>query len=132
MNTDVVDLPSTAAELPDTWSSLLLGHIGRAGIKVLRMDGRAMAPESHPTAEALLVVDGHLQLVADGIDVTVRAGEMYLIEAGVVHAVRPGSTGTLVIIDHTPHPTPHTRPRPEHDHHTPPAHPRHGATQAGA
>ncbi|MFE0193597.1 cupin domain-containing protein [Streptomyces sp. NPDC058989] len=104
MNVNVVDLPSTAAELPDAWSSLLLGNIGRAGVKVLRMDTRAMAPESHDTAEALLVVDGQLQLIADGIEVDVRAGEMYLIEAGVVHAVRPGSTGTLVIIEHTPHP----------------------------
>ncbi|WP_438483602.1 cupin domain-containing protein [Streptomyces sp. S186] len=96
---NVVDIASTAAELPDAWTSVLLGQIGRTGVKVLRMDGRALEPESHDTAEALLVIDGTLQLVVDDIDVAVRAGEIYIVEAGVEHAVRPGSRGTLVIIE---------------------------------
>lgn len=100
---NVVDIRSTAAGLPDAWSSLLLGQVGSTRLKVLRMDGRLMAPESHDTAEALLVLDGTLQLVADGIEVEVCAGEMYMVEAGVEHAVRPGSRGTLVIIEHGAH-----------------------------
>ncbi|MFG2095572.1 cupin domain-containing protein [Streptomyces sp. NPDC048612] len=96
----VVDIPSTATELPDAWRSLLLGRVGHAGVKVLRMDGRPLESESHDTAEALLVVDGMLCLVADGIEVEVGAGEMYIVEAGVEHAVRPGSKGTLVIVEH--------------------------------
>ncbi|QHC23491.1 cupin domain-containing protein [Streptomyces sp. GS7] len=97
---NVVDLPSTAAELPDAWTSVLLGQVGRTGVKVLRMDGRALEPESHDTAEALLVVDGTLQLMAGDIDVEVRAGEMHIVEAGIEHAVRSGSIGSLVIIEH--------------------------------
>ncbi|AKA02119.1 cupin domain-containing protein [Streptomyces noursei] len=97
---NVVDIRHTAAELPDAWSSHLLGRVGSTGVKVLRMDGRASAPESHDVAEALLVMDGTLRLVADGGEVEVRAGDAYVVEAGVVHAVRPGSTGTLVIVEH--------------------------------
>ncbi|MFC0598187.1 cupin domain-containing protein [Streptomyces palmae] len=97
---NVVDIRSTAAELPDAWASFLLGRMGTTGVKVLRMDGRPLPPESHDAAEALLVVDGTLRLAADGTEVDVRAGEMYIVEAGVEHAVRPGSRGTLVIIDH--------------------------------
>ncbi|MER5810864.1 cupin domain-containing protein [Streptomyces sp. NPDC002033] len=96
----VIDIRSTAVKLPDTWSSHLLGQVGGTGVKVLRMDGRPLAPESHATAEALLVMDGTLQLVAGDIEVEVCAGEMYIVEAGVEHAVRPGSRGTLVIIEH--------------------------------
>ncbi|MEU8465430.1 cupin domain-containing protein [Streptomyces sp. NPDC029003] len=96
----VIDIRSTAVELPDAWSSHLLGQVGGAGVKVLRMDGRPLASESHDTAEALLVMDGTLQLVADDIEVEVCAGEMYIVEAGVEHAVRPGSRGTLVIIEY--------------------------------
>ncbi|GAA0466429.1 cupin domain-containing protein [Streptomyces olivaceiscleroticus] len=99
---NVVDIRSTAAELPDAWRSLLLGQVGSTGVKVLRMDGRPLPPESHDAAEALLVVDGALRLVADGIEVEVRAGEMYIVEAGIEHAVRPGSRGTLVIVEHIP------------------------------
>ncbi|MFE0176007.1 cupin domain-containing protein [Streptomyces sp. NPDC059002] len=97
---NLIDIPSTAADLPDAWHSSLVGQVGRTGVKVLRMDGRPMEPESHDTAEALLVLDGTLRLVADGVDVEVRAGEMYVVAAGVEHAVRPGSAGTLVIIEH--------------------------------
>ncbi|MGW0817367.1 cupin domain-containing protein [Streptomyces viridiviolaceus] len=64
------------------------------------MDGRPLPPESHDTAEALLVMDGTLRLVADGTEVEVRAGEMCIVEGGVEHAVRSGSRGTLVIIEH--------------------------------
>jgi quercetin dioxygenase-like cupin family protein len=96
----VLDVRNTAAELPEAWSSLLLGRVGGTGVKVLRMDGRPSEPESHDTAEALLVVDGTLRLAADGVDLELRAGEMYMVEAGVVHAVRPGSRGTLVIVEH--------------------------------
>ncbi|MGW1077348.1 cupin domain-containing protein [Streptomyces sp. NPDC002537] len=96
---NVIDMPGTAAELPDAWNSLLLGRVGRTAVKVLRMDGRPLEPESHDTAEALLVLDGTLRLVADGIEVEVCAGEMCIIEAGAEHAVRPGSIGTLVIVE---------------------------------
>ncbi|MGX9226207.1 cupin domain-containing protein [Streptomyces albus] len=57
-------------------------------------------PQRRPSPETLLVVDGTLRLVADGTEVDVRAGEMYIVEAGVEHAVRPGSRGTLVIVEH--------------------------------
>ncbi|MEK2476843.1 MULTISPECIES: cupin domain-containing protein [Streptomyces] len=97
---NVVALQDKAAQLPDAWSSLLLGRVGGAGVKVLRMDGRPVVPESHDTAEALLVMDGVLRLTVHGGEVEVHAGEMYLVEAGVEHAVRPGSRGTLVIVEH--------------------------------
>ncbi|GAA2662888.1 cupin domain-containing protein [Streptomyces lunalinharesii] len=101
---NVVDIRNTAAELPDAWSSHLLGRVGSTAVQVLRMDGRGSAPESHEVAEALLVVDGTLRLVADGAEVEVRAGEAYVVQAGVVHAVRPGSSGTLVIVEHLAQP----------------------------
>ncbi|MFF8731814.1 cupin domain-containing protein [Streptomyces sp. NPDC015171] len=96
---NLVDVRHTAAEQPDGWSSRLLARVGSSGVKVLRMDGRPLPPESHDTAEALLVLEGTLRLVADGADVDVRAGEMYVVGPGVEHAVRPGSRGTLVIVE---------------------------------
>ncbi|MFJ2770965.1 cupin domain-containing protein [Streptomyces sp. NPDC087300] len=94
-----IDVPDRAARIGDAWSSSVLGRVGRAEVKVLRMDGRTLPLEAHDTAEALFVVDGTLRLIADGAEVDVRAGEMYVVEAGVAHAVRPGSTGTLVIVE---------------------------------
>ncbi|MYV62032.1 cupin domain-containing protein [Streptomyces sp. SID4931] len=46
-----------------------------------------------------MVLDGRLELSVDGDEVTVGPGEMYVVGAGAAHAVRPGSRGTLVIVE---------------------------------
>ncbi|MGK5627513.1 cupin domain-containing protein [Streptomyces sp. URMC 123] len=94
-----VDLAATAAGLPEAWSSRRLGMVGPACVKVLRMDGLPVEEERHEAAEALLVLDGRLELEVDGLPVTVRAGELFMVAAGAAHAVRPGSRGTLVIVE---------------------------------
>ncbi|MFJ2861888.1 cupin domain-containing protein [Kitasatospora sp. NPDC087314] len=95
----LVDVYETAAELPDAWRSLVVGRVGTAAVKVLRMDGRALEPEAHGTAEALFVVEGLLELLLDGQELTVRPGQLCRIPAGVRHAVRAGSRGTLLIVE---------------------------------
>ncbi|MYV57801.1 cupin domain-containing protein [Streptomyces sp. SID3212] len=94
-----VNLAETAAGLPRAWGSRLLGTVGAACVKVLRMDGSPVEEESHEAAEALLVLDGRLELEVGGTDVTVRAGELFVVAAGAAHTVRPGSRGTLVIVE---------------------------------
>ncbi|MFD4137811.1 cupin domain-containing protein [Streptomyces sp. NPDC058572] len=47
----------------------------------------------------LLVLDGRLELLVEGIEVAVETGEMYRVPAGARHAVGPGSRGTLVIVE---------------------------------
>ncbi|MER8185488.1 cupin domain-containing protein [Kitasatospora sp. NPDC094015] len=95
----VIDLVAQAAGLERAWSSRLLGEVGTAGLKVLRMDALPLAEETHSVAEALLVLDGCLELTVDGRPVAVRAGELAVVPAGSPHAVRPGSRGTLVIVE---------------------------------
>ncbi|MFD4029552.1 cupin domain-containing protein [Streptomyces sp. NPDC058637] len=94
-----VNLAETAVGLPEAWNSLELGRVGPARVKVLRMDELPVGSESHGAAEALLVLDGRLELEVAGMPVSVRAGELYMVAAGAEHAVRPGSGGTLVIVE---------------------------------
>ncbi|MGK5549046.1 cupin domain-containing protein [Streptomyces sp. URMC 127] len=95
----VINLNDTAAALPDAWRSRVLGHIGPACLKVLRMSELPGEEESHDAPEALLVLDGRLELDVRGEAVTVGTGEVYVVPAGAPHAVRPGSRGTLVIVE---------------------------------
>ncbi|MFF4952130.1 cupin domain-containing protein [Streptomyces chattanoogensis] len=95
----LVSLTDTAAALPQEWRSLPLGRIGSAVVKVLRMNELPVAEERHDDAEALLVLDGRLELDVDGARVPVGPGELYVVPAGTPHAVRPGSHGTLVIVE---------------------------------
>ncbi|MFD9823584.1 cupin domain-containing protein [Streptomyces violascens] len=94
-----IDLLKTAAGLPAGWRSLILGEVGPACVKVLRMDELAIAEECHDTTEPLLVLDGRLELTVADRPVTVNAGELQMVPAGTAHAVRPGSHGVLVIVE---------------------------------
>ncbi|MDI3148583.1 cupin domain-containing protein [Serratia nevei] len=93
------DLNLQAAELPEAWRSTVLGRVGAANIKVLRMDERSIADEVHDYGEGLLVIRGQLRLLVAGKTIVVQAGQLYQAAAGVPHRVLPGSEGTLVIFD---------------------------------
>lgn len=95
----LLDFSAIAAQLPDSWKSTRLGQVGPARIKVLRMDEQAYEEETHDYNEGLLVIDGQLHLSVGDQQIRVSAGQMYLVEAGVAHAVVAGSHGTLVIMD---------------------------------
>ncbi|MEV6977636.1 cupin domain-containing protein [Kitasatospora sp. NPDC093806] len=94
-----INLSETASELPTPWASRLLGRVGTAGVKVLRMDERPVEVEVHDATEVLFVVDGRLELAVGESEFTVGPGELYRVPAGTPHAVRPGSRGTLLIVE---------------------------------
>lgn len=77
----------------------MVGQAAGANVKVLRMDEQEYGDEAHDFREALLVLEGKMRLKIEGSIVDVCAGEVYIVPAGVPHAVAPGSHGTLVIID---------------------------------
>ncbi|MDX3536325.1 cupin domain-containing protein [Streptomyces sp. MB09-01] len=95
----LVNLFDAASRMPAAWCSEVLGEIGTASVKLLRMDGAPVVEESHGSAEILIVLDGRLELVVQGAPVAVGPGEMCRIPAGVHHEVRPGSSGTLLIVE---------------------------------
>lgn len=88
-----------ASSLPDAWRSTVIGKAAGANVKVLRMDDQAYPSETHEFDEALLVLDGQMNLEIDSQILSVRQGEVFIVPAGAPHAVAPGSHGTLVIID---------------------------------
>jgi len=93
------ELMDIAKGIDDDWKSLILGKVGSSRIKVLRMSGEAYPEESHEYNEALLVLEGKMELLIKGEEVTVRSGELMVVDANVPHSVLPGSFGTLVIVD---------------------------------
>jgi len=94
-----IDLLAVSSELASAWRSEVVGKAAGANVKVLRMDGAEYPNETHSFDEALLVIEGAMNLYLNSEAVQVSAGEVYIVPAGVPHAVAPGSHGTLVIID---------------------------------
>jgi quercetin dioxygenase-like cupin family protein len=94
-----VNLLHEANALPFAWKSKVIGKAAGANVKVLRMDASSYPNEVHDFVEALLVLEGHMNLEIAGRTVCVPAGEVFMVPAGQPHAVAAGSQGTLVIID---------------------------------
>ena len=94
-----INLTQEANALPLPWKSKVLGKAAGANVKVLRMDASSYPNEVHDFVEALLVLEGHMNLEIEGKTVSVQAGEVFMGPAGQPHAVGAGSQGTLVIID---------------------------------
>ena len=95
----LIALAETASHLPQSWTSRVLARFGDANLKVLRMDEAAYPDECHDYPEGLLVLDGQMLLEIGGAVVRVDAGHLYVVPAGVPHAVAAGSRGTLLILD---------------------------------
>lgn len=95
----LTDLSEAAGALPQAWTSRVLARFGDANLKVLRMDESAYPDECHDYPEGLLVIEGEMLLDIQGAVVRVGAGELFVVPAGVPHAVAAGSRGTLVILD---------------------------------
>ncbi|ENZ8428562.1 cupin domain-containing protein [Klebsiella aerogenes] len=93
------DLRTEAHALPEAWHSHVLGRIGTANLKVVRMDERSVAEEVHEYDEGLLVINGQLELSVKGEKIAVSSGQLYVAKAGIPHTVDTGSFGILVIID---------------------------------
>lgn len=95
------NLLQLAVSLPIAWKSTIVGAAAGANFKVLRMDGAEYPNEAHNFDEALLVLEGQMNLQFGVEVVQVNAGEVYIVPAGIPHAVAAGSHGTLIIIDQT-------------------------------
>jgi quercetin dioxygenase-like cupin family protein len=93
------NLIQLATSLSSAWRSTIVSTAAGANFKVLRMDGMEYVYETHMFDEALLVLEGQMNLRFAAETVIVLAGEVYIVPAGVPHAVAAGSHGTLVIID---------------------------------
>ncbi|MGG1946521.1 cupin domain-containing protein [Trinickia sp. NRRL B-1857] len=95
----LIDFNALAAKKTEAWKSSIVGEVGPAKIKILRMDAQPYEEEIHDYNEALIVIDGKLLLKVADETVVVESGQMYLAVAGTPHAVLPGSHGSLVIVD---------------------------------
>ena len=99
------NVPSTAALLPQSWHSRVLAQIAGANLKLIRMDEAGIPREAHlDFDEALLVVEGQMKLEIDSGVIELKAGDFYVVPAGMPHRVLPGSRGTLFLIDAEPDP----------------------------
>ncbi|WP_413736506.1 cupin domain-containing protein [Sodalis sp. RH21] len=96
-------LINETSALPEAWKSRIISTIGQANIKLIRMDQSGIAAERHEDfAEALILIEGKLQLEIEDHLIDMASGDYYVIPRGKTHRILPGSYGTLLLIDADP------------------------------
>lgn len=87
---DSIDLAAVADGLHEPWSPLTVATMNDYDVRVVRTLGE-FTRHSHPeTDELFIVLRGSLTIEMDAGDVTLRAGQLYVVPRGTPH--RPVST----------------------------------------
>ncbi|UCJ15769.1 cupin domain-containing protein [Pseudomonas sp. MM211] len=95
-----MNLIDEAKKLPQAWRSRILGSTAGANLKLIRMDGAGIPYESHSEFdEALLVLEGEMQLELEGEVIHMKSGDFHIVPAGKQHKVLQGSFGILFLVD---------------------------------
>ncbi len=97
-----VDLMGEAMKLP-LWRSAIVATVGQTFVKIERMGADPQPEETHADfAEALIVLEGKMELECGGVAQTVRPHQMFVVPIGAPHRVLPGSEGVVLIVNMLP------------------------------
>lgn len=89
----VVDIAAQLAQVTERWSPKVVARLNDYEIKVVKLEGEFVWHSHTETDELFLVVSGTLTIQLRDGDVTLGAGQLYVVPRGVEH--RPRSDGEV-------------------------------------
>ena len=82
----VVNLADKLAQIAEHWSPRTVGQLNDLHIKVVKLQGEFVWHQHDDTDEFFLVLSGRMTIqLADRADVTLGAGEFFIVPKGVQH-----------------------------------------------
>ena len=81
----VVDLHEKLSQFSDHWSPKVVARMNDYEVKVVKLQGEFTWHTHEDTDELFLVVDGELTIQLRDGDVTLTAGQLYVVPRGVEH-----------------------------------------------
>ena len=80
-----IDLRAKLAKFADHWSPKIVARMNDYHFKLAKLQGEFVWHRHEDTDEVFLVLDGEMVIHLRDGDVTLRAGEMYVVPRGVEH-----------------------------------------------
>lgn len=102
----VTNIVETSQTLERAWTSHVVERVGPAYLKVMRMDELPGEDDIHPEPEALLVVEGRLEMQIGDRAISARPGDLVVVPGNTVHRNLAGSSGTLFLVNLNAPPSP--------------------------
>jgi mannose-6-phosphate isomerase-like protein (cupin superfamily) len=95
----VVDIAAKLAQVTEHWSPKVVARLNDYEIKVVTLEGEFVWHSHAETDELFLVVSGTLTIQLRDGDVTLGAGQLYVVPRGVEHCPRSDGEVQAVLIE---------------------------------
>jgi mannose-6-phosphate isomerase-like protein (cupin superfamily) len=99
MNGKAINLVDKLAKFGEHWSPRVIAEMNDYQFKLVKFQGEFVWHDHQDTDEVFLVINGAMQIGFRDRDVTVRAGEMFVVPRGVEHITRAQAECHALIIE---------------------------------
>ncbi len=95
-----VNIEKCFEKFNDTFSPKIIGVLNGQHVKVVRLEGDKVPWHTHDNEdEMFFVVDGILDIYEKDKNITMQAGEFYIVERGIEHRVVPRGHVKLILFE---------------------------------
>jgi mannose-6-phosphate isomerase-like protein (cupin superfamily) len=99
MESQVVNLIEKLQKFSEQWSPRVIAEMNDYQFKVVKLQGEFVWHEHPDTDEVFFVIQGEMQIGFRDRDVTLRAGELFVVPKGVEHITRAERECHALIIE---------------------------------
>ena len=99
MQTRAINLREKLAKIGEQWSPRVVAEMNDYQFKLVKLQGEFVWHEHKDTDEVFLVLAGEMQVGFRDRDVTLKAGELFVVPRGVEHITRAKDECHLMLIE---------------------------------
>lgn len=99
MTSEAINLAEKLSKFTQQWSPRVIAEMNDYQFKLVKLQGEFVWHDHKDTDEVFLVVHGEMQIGFRDRDVTVRAGEMFVVPRGVEHITRAANECHALIVE---------------------------------
>jgi mannose-6-phosphate isomerase-like protein (cupin superfamily) len=99
MDRKAINLAEKLAKFSEQWSPRVIAEMNDYQFKVVKLQGEFVWHDHPDTDEVFLVIQGEMQIGFRDRNVTLRAGELFVVPKGVEHITRAEKECHALIIE---------------------------------
>jgi mannose-6-phosphate isomerase-like protein (cupin superfamily) len=98
-NGSAINLAQKLAKITEQWSPRVVAEMNDYQFKLVKLEGEFVWHDHKDTDEVFLVLAGEMQVGFRDRDVTLKAGELFVVPRGVEHITRAARECHLMLIE---------------------------------
>jgi mannose-6-phosphate isomerase-like protein (cupin superfamily) len=99
MPNDAINFVDKLAKFAEHWSPRVIAEMNDYQFKLVKLQGEFVWHAHKDTDEVFLVIEGEMQVGFRDRDVTLRAGEMFVVPKGIEHITRATNECHALVIE---------------------------------